>query len=91
MELKEEVNQLKKEVQEVSLAAEMLRELKKQNKRQHVIIIILIATIVAMGIGFFIYESQFEVVDKETMINAGDNGEASYFEGTGDINYGIYN
>lgn len=65
VEMKEEVEALKKEYQENSLATEMLRELKAQNKRQHITIIILIAVIVAMIIGFFIYEQQFEVVSTE--------------------------
>lgn len=63
--MKEEVENLKKEYQENSLATEMLRELKAQNKRQHITIIVLIAVIVAMIIGFFIYEQQFEVVSTE--------------------------
>ena len=65
VEMKEEVENLKKEYQENSLATEMLRELKAQNKRQHITIIVLIAVIVAMIIGFFIYEQQFEVVSTE--------------------------
>ena len=65
VEMKEEVESLKKEYQENSLATEMLRELKVQNKRQHITIIVLIAVIVAMIIGFFIYEQQFEVVSTE--------------------------
>lgn len=65
VEMKEEVESLRKEYQENSLATEMLRELKAQNKRQHITIIVLIAVIVAMIIGFFIYEQQFEVVSTE--------------------------
>lgn len=66
VEMKEEVENLKKEYQENSLATEMLRELKAQNKRQHITIIVLIAVIVAMIIGFFIYANQFEVVGEES-------------------------
>lgn len=62
VEMKEEVENLKKEYQENSLATEMLRELKAQNKRQHITIIVLIAVIVAMIIGFFIFANQFEDV-----------------------------
>lgn len=65
VEMKEEVENLKKEYQENSLATEMLRELKAQNKRQHITIIVLITVIVAMIIGFFIYEQQFELVSTE--------------------------
>lgn len=49
-----------------SFAFEMLKELKAQNRRQHILIIILIFVIVSMIIGFFIYESQFETITDET-------------------------
>ena len=89
VKMKEEVENLKKEYQENSLATEMLRELKAQNKRQHITIIVLIAVIVAMIIGFFIYENQFETVSDETIVD-GNNGTATYLENSnaGDINYG---
>ena len=68
VEMKEEVENLKKEYQENSLATEMLRELKAQNKRQHITIIVLIAVIVAMIIGFFIFANQFELVGETEQI-----------------------
>lgn len=51
-----------------SLALEMLKELKAQSKRKDIIIIILIGVILAMIIGFFIYENQFETVTEEQAI-----------------------
>ena len=48
-----------------TLATEMLREIKAQSKRKDIIIIILIGVILAMIIGFFIYENQFETVTEE--------------------------
>ena len=66
IEMKEEVENLKKEYQDNSLATEMLKELKAQNKRQHTTIIVLITVIVAMIIGFFIFANQFEVVGEES-------------------------
>ena len=78
-----------------NLALEMLRELKAQSKRKDIIIIILIGVILAMIIGFFIYENQFEVVaDTETTtVDGGENGIATYLENSesGDINYGENN
>lgn len=78
-----------------NLALEMLRELKAQSKRKDIIIIILIGVILAMIIGFFIYENQFEVVaDTETTtVDGGENGMATYLENSesGDINYGENN
>lgn len=66
VEMKEEIESLRKDYQENSLATEMLRELKAQNKRQHITIIVLISVIVAMVIGFFIFANQFEVVGEES-------------------------
>lgn len=88
VEMKEEVEELKKDYNN-TLATEMLRELKAQNKRQHITIIILIGVIVAMIIGFFIFVRQFEVVGEETIVDSG-NGTATYLENSnsGDINYG---
>ena len=48
-----------------TLALEMMKELKAQSKRKDIIIIILIGVILAMIIGFFIYENQFETVTEE--------------------------
>lgn len=53
-------------MEERSLALEMLKELKAQSKRKDIIIIILIGVILAMIIGFFIFENQFETVSDET-------------------------
>lgn len=78
-----------------NLATEMLKELKLQSKRKDMIIVILIGVILAMIIGFFIYEQQFETVsDTEiTTVEGGENGIATYLENSesGDINYGENN
>lgn len=75
-----------------TLATEILREIKAQSKRKDIIIIILIGVILAMIIGFFIFENQFEVVaDTETTtVDGGENGIATYLENSesGDIIYG---
>ena len=70
----------------------MLQEMKAQSKRKDKIIIILIAVIVLMIIGFFVYESQYETISDETIIDSG-NGIATYLENSesGDINYGENN
>lgn len=64
VEMKEEVENLRKEYKENSLAMDLLKELKAQNKRQHIIIVILICVIVGMVIGFFICENQFQTVSE---------------------------
>lgn len=78
-----------------NLATEMLKELKLQSKRKDIIIVILIGVILAMIIGFFIYEQQFETVsDTEiTTVEGGENGIATYLENSesGDVNYGKNN
>lgn len=66
IEMKEEIENLKKENQENTLAMDLLKELKVQNKRQHITIIVLICVIVAMIIGFFIFANQFEVIGEES-------------------------
>ena len=53
-------------MEEKNLATEMLHELKAQSKRKDIIIVILIGVILAMIIGFFIYENNFETVSDET-------------------------
>ena len=78
-----------------TLALEMMKELKAQSKRKDIIIIILIGVILAMIIGFFIYENSYELVaDTETTtVDGGENGIATYLENSesGDINYGENN
>ena len=75
-----------------TLALEMMKELKAQSKRKDIIIIILIGVILAMIIGFFIYENSYELVaDTETTtVDGGENGIATYLENSesGDIIYG---
>lgn len=47
-------------MEENSLAFEMLKELKSQNRRMFIIIVILATIIISMFVGFVVYESQFE-------------------------------
>ena len=66
VEMKEEIEELRKQSQENTLATEMLRELKATSKRKDIIIIILIGVIIAMVIAFFVHESQFETLSEES-------------------------
>ena len=54
-------------MEEKSLAMEMLRELKKANKRNFAIIVILLVAFVGSNIAWLVYESQFETVVEETV------------------------
>ena len=80
VEMKEEVEELKKDYEGNTFALDLLRELKAQNKRQHITIIVLIAVIVAMIIGFFIFANQFELVgETEQVIENIDNSTDSTY------------
>ncbi len=46
---------------EHSIAFEMLQEIKKSNKRWFIIALVELAIIVSMVVGYFVYESQFEI------------------------------
>lgn len=95
MKLREEILDMKKEVEEVkekSLAMELLQDARKTNKRMFVIIIVILVMWFA-SIGLFIYyinttgyEEITETADTEGEGNAcvGDNcnnGEINYGEG----------
>ena len=79
-------------MEEKSLAMEMLQELKKANKRNFAIIVILLVALVGSNIAWLVYESQYEVVAETTTVDAGD-GTATYLENSnsGDITYGENN
>lgn len=81
------------EKEEKSLAYELLQEVKHTNKRLFIISLIELAIIVGMIIGFFVYESQYEIVAEQTTVDAGENGTATYLENSesGDIIYGENN
>lgn len=61
-ELKGSVENMEKQVQEQSLALEMLSELKKTTKRWFVVSIILLIALVGTNVAWLIYESSFETV-----------------------------
>lgn len=53
-------------MEEKSLAMEMLQELKKANKRNFAIIVILLVALVGSNIAWLVYESQYETVAETT-------------------------
>ena len=69
-------------MEESSFAFEMLKELKAQNKRQHILIIILIAVIVTMIVGFYLYESQYKTITDEvqTIEDVQDSSNSSFVQ-----------
>lgn len=51
---------------------------KQTNKRMFIIIVVLILMLVGTNVGWFIYESQFEVVSDTTSMYSQDNGTNVY-------------
>lgn len=89
MSLKEDINETKKELEELkeqSFAMEILQDYKKANKRQFIIIIILLFTFIC-SIGYTIYLlndiSQVSTTDVQQGNESGDN---NYIGRDGDIN-----
>ena len=65
-ELKGSVENMEKQVQEQSLALEMLSELKKTTKRWFVVSIILLIALVGTNVAWLIYESSFDTVYEDS-------------------------
>lgn len=65
-----------------------MARMERANKRNFIIIIILILALIATNAGWIIYESQFETVETSTQIEAEQNGADVNIVGGGDINYG---
>ena len=63
-DLKGSIKDMEKQVQEQSLALEMMKELKKSAKRWFIISIILLVALIVSNIAWLIYESQFETVQE---------------------------
>ena len=57
-------------MEEKSLAMEMLQELKKANKRNFAIIVILLVALVGSNIAWLVYESQYEIVAETESIQS---------------------
>ena len=92
MNLKEEVLNMKKEVKEVkekSLALELLEDYKKANKRQFIIILVIL-TMWFATIGYLVYVlndiGTEETIEEVTQDN--ENGYNNYIGNDGDITNG---
>jgi len=78
MSLKEDIEKLDKKVEETSFAYELLQDFKKQNKRQFIIILVILGMWFAT-IGYLVFvlndigtieESSIEIQDVETIDNS---------------------
>lgn len=68
-----------------------MARMERANKRNFIIIIILILALIATNAGWIIYESQFETVETTTQIEAEQSGADVNIVGGGDIHYGTEN
>ena len=79
------LNQVKKQFNETSLALEMLRELKRSGTRKFIIIIILIIALVGTNLAWLIRENSFETVmetEETQYMEDLDNAQNSTFTQT---------
>ena len=92
MGIKEEVQEMKKEVKQVkekSLAMEVLEDYKKQNKRQFIIILVLLVMWFST-IGYLVYvlNDTGTIEDTTTITQDNADGYNNYIGNNGDINNG---
>jgi hypothetical protein len=91
--MKEDVLNMKKEVQEIktqSLALELIRDYKNQSKRQFVIIIIILILWFAT-IGYLVYVLNDTGSYEETITQENENGYNNYIGNDGEITNGKTN
>lgn len=91
--MKEEIEELKKEVQEInqdSFAMEILKDYKKQNKRQFIVILVLaifwILTVVLFA--YYVNTTGYEVITETADTGQGGNACVGDKCNNGEINYG---
>ena len=90
MNLREEVVNMKKEVEDVkekSLALELLQDYKRTNKRQFIIIIVILVMWFAT-IGYLVYTLNDIGTYDETITQENEDGNNNYIGNDGDITNG---
>lgn len=93
MSMKEDVLQMKKEVQEIktqSLAMELIRDYKKQNKRQFIMIMVILI-LWFTTIGYLVYVLNDIGNYEETITQENENGYNNYIGNDGEITNGKTN
>jgi hypothetical protein len=65
-----------------------MARMERANKRNFIIVIILILALIATNAGWIIYESQFETTETSTSIEAKQDGDGINIVGGGDVSYG---
>lgn len=88
MGLKENIQELEGKVEQVSFAYELLSDYKKQNKRQFIVILVILGMWFAT-IGYLVYVlNDIGVIEETTITQDNENGYNNYIGNDGDINYG---
>ena len=90
MKLREEILDMKKEVEEVkekSLAMELLQDYKKANKRQFIIILVIL-TMWFATIGYLVYILNDIGTTEEVVTQENEDGYNNYIGNDGDITNG---
>lgn len=100
MNLNEKVDKVEKEIKEVTLATELIKDLKAQVTRKNrinIILSVIIAILLCIIIGFIVFyinhEAQYETINGEQTILDGGDGIVTYLENSnsGGIDYGENN
>lgn len=91
--MKEEIEELKKEVQEInqdSFAMEILKDYKKQNKRQFIVILVLVICWISTVLlfAYYINTNGYEVITETADTGQGGNACVGDKCNNGEINYG---
>ena len=93
MSMKDEVLELKKELEQVkeqSFAMELLKDFKKQNKRMFIVWIITFLTLIGVTCYTIYLTSDIGVIE-ETITQENENGYNNYIGNDGDITNGKAN
>lgn len=84
--VEDKLEKVEKEMQERSFAFDLLTEFKKANKRQFIIILILIGMLVVTNMAWLFVFQSYDFVSYESISENG--GNANILHGDGDINNG---
>lgn len=89
MSIKEDVEKINTKVEQVSFAYELLSDYKKQNKRQFIIILVILGMWFAT-IGYLVYVlNDIGVIEETTEVTQdNENGYNNFIGNDGEINYG---
>ena len=90
MSIKEDVEKINNKVEQVSFAYELLSDYKKQNKRQFIVILVILSMWFAT-IGYLVYVlNDIGVIEETTqeVTQENENGYNNFIGNDGEINYG---